>query len=77
MGKHVWFGAFVVAVLSLTAATNVAKAAHTTKSHVIEYCGDDFCHRHEVARDCHDTGKRPGEKIMYQRDRRTCYCICP
>jgi hypothetical protein len=77
MGKHVRFGAIILTVLSLTAATNVAEAAHKTRSFPIEYCGDNFCQRHDVGRDCHDLGKDRGQKIIYQVDRRYCYCICP
>jgi len=77
MGRLVCFGAVMATVLSFSAATDVAEAAHTTRPHAIEYCGDNFCHRHDVGRDCHDLGYGPGKKIIYEVDRRHCYCICP
>lgn len=77
MGKHVRFGAIIAAVLCLSAATNVAEAAHQTRPYGISYCGADFCHRHDVARDCHDLWKDRGSTIMYFSEGRPCYCVCP
>jgi hypothetical protein len=75
--KHVRFGAIIMAALSLSAATNVAEAAHKATSYGIAYCGADFCHRHDVSRDCHDLWKDRGQQIVYLPEGRPCLLHLP
>src|SRR5690606_1598451 len=44
----------------------------------VEYCGDGFCvpEKPNIDVTCHDLGQKAGKWIMYQRDGKTCYCVC-
>jgi len=78
MGRHIRLGMAILTALSLGAAMDAAEAAHKTRAHAFEYCGDDFCHQPGLGEACRDIGKGPGQKILLMPfEKPICYCICP